>query len=110
MKLDLNDYQNKAMATAVFPKEYGDVYTALALNGEAGELAELVKKKIRGDYDDRLEELRQKLKLELGDVLWYVAACATVWGFELGDVANSNLDKLADRHKRNVIKGSGDNR
>jgi NTP pyrophosphatase (non-canonical NTP hydrolase) len=50
------------------------------------------------------------LKLELGDVLWYVAQLASELGFSLDEIAQANLDKLASRAARNVIAGSGDHR
>jgi hypothetical protein len=43
-------------------------------------------------------------------VLWYVAMLADEFGVDMGELAQANLDKLADRANRNQIKGSGDNR
>jgi NTP pyrophosphatase (non-canonical NTP hydrolase) len=79
------------------------VYPALALTGEAGELANVVKKLVR--QSDSLapvavvdDEERAKLGEELGDVLWYVGALATELGFTLEEVAKANLTKLAERY------------
>jgi NTP pyrophosphatase (non-canonical NTP hydrolase) len=47
---------------------------------------------------------------ELGDVLWFVSEMAYVLGLELEDIAQGNLQKLADRQQRNVLKGDGDER
>ena len=47
---------------------------------------------------------------EMGDVLFYLCALATVCGFSMSDVAEMNLEKLRSRKERGVIKGSGDNR
>ena len=55
--------------------------------------------------DDRLE-----IKKELGDVVWYVALLAHSLGLSLNEVMELNVAKLADRKKRGVTKGSGDNR
>ena len=93
------------METAVFPKEYYLIYPALGLVNEAGEYAGKVKKILRGDTNTT-----EAAVAELGDVLWYLAACAEALGVDLADVAQQNLDKLADRAARGVLKGSGDNR
>ena len=90
----------------------------LGLTGEAGECSEKLKKLIRDrDLDltaDNIEEQinhedKKALALELGDVLFYLAAVANDIGYSLEEVATLNLDKLSDRRKRNVLKGSGDN-
>ena len=109
--MELNDYQKLAMKTAVFPKRDGYVYTALGLAGEAGEIANKVKKFIRDGYSK--EELPGKindLRDELGDVLWYVASMAEVLETTLEQVAKSNIHKLAERQVKGTIKGSGDKR
>ena len=59
-----------------------------------------------GVHPDR----REALKGELGDVLWYVASAARELGYDLADIAQANLDKLADRAARGTLQGSGDNR
>lgn len=102
----LNYYQQEAALTAAYPEEHKIVYPALKLAGEAGEVAEKVGKSLRGDKP--LDEA--DLAKELGDVLWYVAALADGIGYTLSEIASMNLAKLADRAKRGVIKGSGDNR
>ncbi len=109
--MELNDYQKLAMKTAIFPERDGYTYTALGLVGEAGEIANKVKKFIRDGYDE--EELNDKLNDvadELGDVLWYVAAVANVIGTDLESVAKNNLYKLAERQRKGTLQGSGDKR
>ena len=100
-----NEYQEEASKTAIYPEQYKIVYPALGLAGEAGEVAEKVKKHIR-DGVLNVEDLKK----ELGDVLWYLAAIASDLGLSLDDVAESNLQKLRSRQARGVIGGSGDNR
>ncbi|MFB6356677.1 MAG: nucleoside triphosphate pyrophosphohydrolase family protein [bacterium] len=107
--LSLDDYQEGSLETVIYP-ELGDniMYPVLGLNGEAGELAEKVKKSIRDESD--LKESRDEMIDELGDVLWYVAICAHELGVDLSDVARRNLDKLRDRKERGTLQGSGDKR
>ena len=115
--LSLNEYQEAAMETALgkATDEDGVVYTSLKMNGEAGEVAELAGKWMRGDfgeYDERWIPLskREEFAKELGDVLWYIAALANKLGYSLEAVAFMNLDKLADRKERGVLQGSGSDR
>lgn len=101
--MNLNDYQEKALATAVYPgrgTRDGLIYAVLGLAGEAGELANKLKKHIRNGTPIDNDELVD----ELGDVQWYVAAIAEECKTLLGLVALRNLKKLADRKARNEIK------
>ena len=109
--MDLSDYQRRSRATAIYPG-LGEslAYPALGLCGEAGEVAELVKKALRDDGGTLGQERRALLEKELGDVLWYLAQLATELELDLADVAEANLAKLASRAARNVIGGSGDRR
>ena len=107
-KMNFNEYQKIARSTAVYPEEYKVVYPALGLCGEAGEVADKIKKTVRGDTP--LDEVTGSIAMELGDVLWYVAVLADDLGVELEDVAKWNVDKLQRRMKSNKIKGDGDNR
>lgn len=107
MPLTFTDYQTAARKTAVYPIDSALYYLALGLTNEAGEVAGKVKKSIR-DNGGRLDV--DALAAELGDVLWYIAELATYIKTDLGDLAQSNLDKLQDRFSRGVIGGSGDDR
>ena len=114
------DYQSKAISTAVYPSGgiQGIAYTALGLNGEAGEVAERIKKIVRDDnagksreaLDKAIDVRRDDIVKEMGDVLWYLAAMCHELGVTLEEVANANVEKLLSRQKRGVLKGSGDNR
>lgn len=101
-----SEYQNKALKTAIYPREYKNIYPLLGLVGEVGEYANKYKKVLRDgkefDLDDQMSEL--------GDILWYFSALCTDAGFNLDDVADYNLRKLFDRQDRGVLGGSGDNR
>jgi NTP pyrophosphatase (non-canonical NTP hydrolase) len=126
----INGYHEWAKTTAVYPL-IGDnlVYPALKLAGEAGEVAEKVGKLMRDkgytpgtdfflarkdeDFDSAIQDklnLGRDLALELGDVLWYVAAMATELGYSLAEIACMNRDKLESRKARGVLQGSGDHR
>lgn len=105
----LNEYQDRALVSAVYPDSYAVTYPALALAGEAGEVANKVKKLLRGDYvldDDR----RDAIGKEIGGVLWYCAALARDLNLTLSDIARQNIRVLEDRQERGVIQGDGDNR
>ncbi len=86
------------------------VYPALGLCGEAGEVAEKIKKIIRNKHGVWDEEDRKAILKELGDCQWYISAIADGFNITLEEIATHNLEKLADRAKRNVIKSEGDNR
>ena len=86
------------------------IYPTLGLTGEAGEVADKVKKVIRDRQGVFDVETREAIKLELGDVLWYVAQLASEMGYDLNDVAEANLQKLSSRAARGRIGGSGDQR
>jgi NTP pyrophosphatase (non-canonical NTP hydrolase) len=107
----LSDYQRLSRRTATYPGAGENiVYPTLGLAGEAGEVAEKVKKLLRDDAGVMTTERLQALAGELGDVLWYVAQVATEAELDLEQVAQGNLDKLLSRQRRGVLSGSGDQR
>lgn len=106
--METETYQTQARATAIYPKHCAVDYCIHGLTNEAGEVAGVWKKYLRGDYG--IIDARPKLKKEMGDVLWYVAQLATELNLSLDEIMQANLDKLADRQQRGVIAGSGDNR
>jgi len=107
---DFNRYQIEARKTAVYPERLKGIYPVLGLCGEAGEVAEKVKKIFRDNDGVVTPEIRQALMLELGDVLWYLANVAADYTISLNDLAEANLIKLRDRAARTVLGGSGDER
>lgn len=113
--MNMNAFQNKCKEFAVYDKnEFGKhhmsrlSYTVLGLCGESGELAEKLKKVIRDNNGVLTEDIKHMMKLELGDVLFYLAMTAHELGIDLEDVAISNIEKLSSRKARGVLKGSGD--
>jgi len=99
--MNFEEYQTEASQTAHYPRRMSNLeYPTLGLAGEAGEVANIVKK-IQRDHGGVInDETRGKLKDELGDVLWYIAACADELGITLQEIAEYNVNKLAKRHGR----------
>lgn len=127
--MTFEEYETAAVSTAIYPgrgTSLGLIYTALKMNGEAGEFAEHVGKAIRDDdfaypFDEAqgtfanlnfpLTDSRRELLIkEIGDVLWYLAAAAKELGTDLSAIAQGNIDKLAKRKAEGKLGGSGDNR
>lgn len=109
--MDSNDYQTEALRTAIYPN-LGEnlVYPTLGLVGEAGEVADKIKKIIRDKGGVMEESDRKKIALEVSDVCWYLAMLAYELDFTLGEIMQMNLDKLASRQQRGVLSGNGDDR
>lgn len=108
--MNLNDYQQLALRTARSKDAKDEFYhLVLGLVGEAGEVAEKVKKVVRDENSD-FSKLDELFKKELGDVLWHIAVLANYFDIPLEDIAKANIEKLASRLERGVISGSGDTR
>lgn len=115
--MQLSDYSTQALSTDTFddtkPKDPGShafLSKILGLTGEAGEVAEKMKKILRDKDGVMSEEDKKELIKELGDILWYINSTAVYLGYTLDDVAQANLDKVLSRKARGVSHGSGDNR
>jgi NTP pyrophosphatase (non-canonical NTP hydrolase) len=103
--MEISTYQSGAHRTALYPQNAKIIYPALGLAGEAGEVANQVKKILRDNAGELTAERRAKIIDELGDVLWYAAALATDIGVNLEEVAEANLAKLAMRFESGAIQG-----
>ena len=111
--MNFDEYQKQATKTAQFKgrtREYAIMYSCMGLAGETGEVIEKVKKVMRNNYGKMSAEERYQIKMEIGDVLWYLSQVARFSGVSLEDAAKANVKKLADRRKRGVISSEGDNR
>lgn len=101
-----NEYHEFVKTMKLYPEKHAIIYPALGIAGEGGEVAEKVKKWLRGDKElDKLELLK-----EAGDVLWYLTSLADDLGYTLQDLVDANIQKLTSRKERGVQKGDGDNR
>jgi NTP pyrophosphatase (non-canonical NTP hydrolase) len=110
--MTLDEYQKEALITAIWSNDdLKDLsHWVLGVTGEAGEIAEKVKKIIR-DKDGHLDDdAKTELAKEIGDVLWYLAVLAKHLGVSFDEIGKGNIAKLRSRQSRGVIQGSGDNR
>lgn len=122
--MKLNEYQEKAMQTCM-PSCDNVSYMLLNLQAEVGELSGKIAKAIRKEQlhiegndlvfyatatDEDIIQFRRDVAGELGDVLWQLSGLCFAMGFDLKEIAQKNLKKLADRQQRGVIDGDGDYR
>lgn len=109
--LTFNEYAELIDKTARYPNIGNNIiYPVLGLTGEAGEVAEKIKKIQRDKNGEWNEEDKAAICKELGDVLWYITAEAHEFGLTLEEVALTNIDKLLGRRERGTLHGSGDDR
>lgn len=110
--MTIEEYEKQALTTVITAdNEFRDLlHWVLGINGEAGEIAEKVKKIIRDKGGEVSADDKTELAKEVGDVLWYLAVFAHHLGIPLETIAQQNLDKLQSRKARGVLQGSGDNR
>ena len=115
-QIDLKTYQALARTTAIYPgmKDINTpgnpYYPALGLAGEVGEYCNKLKKVMRDNNGVISPEFVCDAEKELGDILWYLSACASELGLSLGSIAQLNLDKLFYRKEKGTLKGNGDDR
>ena len=94
------DYNILAMRTAHHPtgSERALLYVGCALAGEAGEVANEIKKVSRDDHGLLSESRRLQIIKEMGDTLWYLNSLANEIGTTLEEVAEANIAKVEERH------------
>ncbi len=109
--MDADKYQEQVFEFGIYPNKGNNwIYPCIGLAGETGEVSELIKRIIRDRNCVVDEESRQKIKLELGDVAWYVAVLAKELGLSFNEILEANIHKLENRRARGSFKGTGDNR
>lgn len=109
------EYQNRASETAIYPEAgtgtpLSVAYCGLGAAGEAGEIANKIKKMLRDDKCSLTYDRRVQIRQEIGGTLWYLSQLSREIGFSLQEAADENLAILASRKERGVLTGSGDNR
>jgi len=88
------DQENARIAAEYFAAEKGLYVSTLGIAGEAGEFADMIKKQAGHNHaSDPIKE-----KKELGDILWYIADVCTKKGYDMGEVASMNIEKLKARY------------
>ena len=110
--MNFDEYQEKAKSFALTDEKLSKrdrmaIWT-LGITGESGEVADHLKKALRGDCS--IQDKKEDLIKEIGDVMWYGALLADELGVSLEEVAKININKLSSRKMRGKMMGSGDNR
>lgn len=111
--MQFDEYQKLAARTANFEgkqKEFSLMYLGLGVTSEAGEIADKIKKIMRNENGVISDERRDALLSEVGDTLWYLSQIARLLETPFSEVAEKNIEKLADRAARGVIRSDGDTR
>lgn len=103
--MTLNEYQELANRTRN-QSELEVLNYTLGLAGETGEFVEAIKKMLFHGHHTPPE----KIKEELGDILWYVATLTSIFDFELSDVGDFNIKKLAKRYPEKFSTEHSENR
>lgn len=122
-RLTVSEYQAGTKLTAIYSegahlaREENNLlkwslisYCGHGLSGESGELVGNIKKALRDDAGYFTQSRKQKMFKELGDIAWYLSQICNELDFDLERIFSFNLEKLADRQEREVLKGSGDDR
>ena len=105
--MNFNEYQVLALRTASNKSNDNMILNgALGLNGEAGEVADIVKKHLFQGHD--LDN--EKIAYEIGDVIWYCAVLAKGIGHSLDTIADMNIDKLKKRYPNGFLAEASINR
>lgn len=110
--MNFSEYQKLALRTNMTKPDLLKelMQNVLGLADESGEVLAIFKKWIRDHDADPAKLEKDKLKKELGDILWYIAVVSHDLDLNMDDIASANIEKLASRMERNKLTGSGDDR
>lgn len=108
--MKFNEFQDLAMETRL--PSANNFYTLTGLVGEVGEVYSLIAKGIRDGFENEDDEIEfeRKLKKEIGDILWFIAALCEDMEFTMDECAEIVIKKLQARKKAGTLQGSGDDR
>ena len=103
--MDFEEYQKKVVDSAIYSKNGKDfIYPLFGLGGEVGELLNEVKKIVRRKNSGPNENEKNRIKDELGDVLWYLSQSATEFNLSLDEIARENILKVtSEKHRDKVL-------
>ncbi len=95
-KMDLKEYQELCKKTAKkFDNQKEEAYTwGLGLAGEVGDVAGCIKKVFAHEN----EPIKEGIKENIGDTLWYIAMLCNVFNWDLNEILNENINKLSKRY------------
>jgi len=96
--MDFDEYKELAMQSLKKFDNTNDMLAnvGLGLAGESGEVCDIIKKHLLKSKELDLLHLKE----ELGDILWYIAEACECFGFNLSDIAKTNIEKLKKRHPK----------
>ena len=106
--MDIKEYQLKAERTVDGTLSHKDNLCNLVfgVNGECGEVTELIKKNLYHGHILHLDKLIE----ELGDILWYITNIATLYGIPMTYILDENIKKLEGRYPEGFSKEKSINR
>ena len=95
--MDLREFQKACKKTAVkFDDPEKEILTwGCGIAGEAGDVASCIKKTFIHKKD-----LKDGMRENLGDTLWYMAMICNFMGWELDDILEENFNKLKARYPK----------
>lgn len=104
--MNIDDFQKHALTTVAITQKGVPAlaHRTLGLTGEAGILANQLKKVIR-DKDGTPDTTdTEEVKKRLGDVLYYTSVLADYFGLTLSEIAEQNMQQSAKFQKDRVAK------
>jgi NTP pyrophosphatase (non-canonical NTP hydrolase) len=108
MKITIKEYQDFTPSVFMVPQSNALHYLITGFAAEAGEVAGVYAKYLRGDYDGaKCAELFTK---EMGDCFYFLFQLSNQIGVKVEDILLEHKFKLEDRMARGVLQGNGDNR